>query len=306
MINKIHQGNCLFELQKIPSNTIDCCITSPPYWNLRDYNNTDQLGLEETPEQYINNLIQVFQEVHRILKPNGTCWLNVGDSYISAKSRTSSRAHSISQYRDEPTDGKRNDLRGHQVFKNKDLGLIPHRLAIALQEAGWYVRSDIIWAKTNPMPESVKDRPSKSHEHLFLLTKSEKYYYNIDAVRQPHKASSLSRKKRGWNGNRDTGKIEASFVNLKMEKSCHPLGRNLRDVWYIPVSAFRGAHFATFPQAIVEPCILAGCPEGGIVLDPFIGSGTTALVAKRMNRNYIGIELNEDYIKIAERRLRDF
>jgi DNA modification methylase len=302
MINTIIQGDALEALRQLENDSIDCCITSPPYWNLRNYNVDGQVGLEQTPQDYIKNIVAIFREIKRSLKPTGTCWLNVGDSYISAKSRKSSRAHSIAKYRGEPLQN-RSDLKGHEVYKNKDLGLIPHRLAIALQEDGWYIRSDIIWAKTNPMPESVKDRPSKAHEHLFLLTKSENYYYNIDAVRKPHKASSLARRKRAWNGNRDAGKIEASFTNLKIERSCHPLGRNLRDVWHIPVSSFRGAHFATFPTAIVEPCIMAGCPENGIVLDPFMGAGTTALVAKSLDRKYVGIELNPDYIKIAERRL---
>lgn len=303
-LNRIIHGDALETLRILPSNLVDCIITSPPYFALRNYGVDGQIGLESSPDLYIENILAVFAELKRVLKPAGTAWLNLGDSYVSARSRRTGTTQRISggKYRGEVLEN-RPDIKGHPVLKNKDLALVPQRIAIALQEQGWYVRSDIIWAKPNPMPESVKDRPTKSHEYIFMLTKCEKYFYDIDTVRQPHKENSQKRIKNAWNGNRNVGSIPGSFSNMEIARMLHPLGRNLRTVWNVPVSSFKGAHFATFPEKLIEPCVLAGCPENGVILDPFMGAGTTAVVAKKLGRDYLGIELNSEYISIANNRV---
>ena len=287
-MNKIFNENCLTGLKRLSDESVNCCVTSPPYWGLRDYGTAEweggdkncehkpkfkpsvsatvgndvkdigkiyykdickdcgairkdeQLGLEETPEKFVENLVTLFREVKRVLKKDGTVWLNLGDSY------------------------------GNE----KQLSGIPWKVAFALQADGWYLRQDIIWHKPNPMPESVTDRCTKSHEYIFLLTKSSKYYYDADAIKEK----------------------SISFVTIN-EK------RNKRSVWTVNTKSCSDAHFAVYPQKLIEPCIKAGCPENGLVLDPFMGGGTTAIVARKLNRNYIGFELNDEYIKIAENRL---
>lgn len=254
------EGDSQKVLTQVPDGIFQTCITSPPYWSLRDYQIEGQIGLESSVSEYINHLVQVFAEVHRTLCEDGTLWLNIGDSYTSG-GRTW-----------RATD-KKNPVRAMHVrpptpngLKPKDLIGIPWKLAFALQEQGWYLRTDIIWNKPNCQPESVKDRPTRSHEYLFLFSKREHYFYNSDAKRGPN-------------------------------------GRNLRTVWDINTRPYPGAHFATFPTTIVEPCLSIGSSPGQMVLDPFIGSGTTGLVALQMDRRFVGIELNPAYLQIAEERL---
>jgi len=258
-------GDAYQELRRLPANSVQCAITSPPYWGLRDYSIEGQIGLEPALPQFINSLVAVFREIHRILKPDGTFWLNIGDGYTSGN-------------RGWRAPDKKNPARAMSVrpttpegLKAKDLLGVPWRLALALQADGWYLRSDIIWSKPNAMPESVRDRTNRSHEYLFMLTKSERYYYDSDAVREPA----------------DNGKGS----------------RNRRSVWQIPTEPNKKAHFATFPKALIEPCILSSTRKNDFVLDPFFGSGTVGVVCDYLKRKYIGIELNPQYIKIASDRL---
>jgi len=301
-INKIYQGDTLQILKTWPDECVHCCVTSPPYWGLRDYGTEGQLGLEKTPEEYIAKLVEIFREVRRVLRSDGTLWLNMGDCYAGAGGMGSFVDHKakkgmtkIGQYvRNKPIVG----------LKPKDLIGMPWRIAFALQADGWWLRSDIIWAKPNPMPESVRDRPTKAHEYMFLLSKSKKYYYDQDAVREDYVTPEDTKAKCGFGGPKcNTEELCHSNEPGKSWRPTHS-GRNLRDVWTIATQPFREAHFATFPEKLIEPCIKAGTSEKGVVLDPFMGSGTTALVARKLGRNYIGIELNSDYIKIAEKRLK--
>lgn len=274
-MNKIELllGDCLEKLKELPDNSVDCCITSPPYYGLRDYGVSGQIGLEQTPQEYVQKMVNVFSEVKRVLKPNGTLWLNLGDSY-----------------------GKQKQLIG-----------IPWRVAFALQDSGWYLRQDIIWHKPNPMPESIRDRCTKAHEYIFLLSKSPKYYFDSEAIKEPSKhpnaKASWSCESRKARGHQVGGKPVGNEANgTKYNGS---IKRNKRSVWTVTPKHFKGAHFATFPPDLIEPCVLAGCPKEGIVLDPFMGSGTTGLVAKKHGRDFIGIELNEEYLKIAEKRIKE-
>jgi site-specific DNA-methyltransferase (cytosine-N4-specific) len=258
----IFVGDARTLLRRLPSDFFKCCVTSPPYWGLRDYGAGQQIGAEDEPSAYIQHLVAVFEEVRRSLTEDGTLWLNIGDSYTSGNRgyRAPDRKNPIRamSYRAPTPTG----------LKPKDLVGIPWRLAFALQEAGWYLRSDIIWEKPNCMPESVRDRPTRAHEYVFLLTKSLKYYYN-------HKSITESN------------------------------GRNRRSVWSIPTEPFSGAHFATFPPKLVEPCVLAGSHPGDWIIDPFFGSGTVGAVCEQQRRKYVGIELNPDYAEIAVKRIRN-
>ena len=287
----ILHGDSLEMLKTIPSSTVDCCITSPPYYGLRDYGVDGQIGLEETPEEYVQKLVAVFREVKRVLKDDGTLWVNVGDSYAGNNSRTSTGRAGMGEERDgifHRTGGKPKDLIG-----------IPWMLAFALREDGWYLRQDIIWHKPNPMPESVRDRCTKSHEYIFLLSKSRRYYYNYKAIQEPATTTdSVIRDREAGQMNKVPGRSHMNGLKHNRYKV-----RNKRDVWSVPVRPFKGAHFATFPEELIKPCVLAGSRENGIVLDPFFGSGTTGVVATKFNRDFIGIELNSDYIDIAKRRL---
>lgn len=267
--SRIVTGDALHVLKEIPDNSFRCCVTSPPYWGLRDYGIADQIGAETEFTRYFEHLCLVFREVRRTLTDDGTLWLNIGDGYTSGN-RT---------WRDAD---KKNQARGMSYrpptpngLKPKDLLGVPWRLAFALQADGWYLRSDIIWSKPNAQPESVKDRPSRAHEYVFLLSKSQDYYYDHEAMQEP-----------AVQNRRPNGK-----------------SRNRRTVWTINTEAFPEAHFATFPPDLVTPCILAGTEEGDIVLDPFFGSGTVGVVCRGLGRRFLGIELNPDYIEIAERRL---
>ncbi len=307
-INKIYLGDCLSVLKTFPDESANCCITSPPYYGLRDYGVEGQIGNEDTPEKYIQNLVNVFEEVRRVLKDDGTLWLNLGDSWAGSnqgagtKNLTAKQAsnHGTNYMTMETHKSKLSKLNG---YKPKDLIGIPWMAAFALRESGWYLRQDIIWAKGNPMPESVKDRCTKSHEYIFLLTKSRKYYFDTESIKEPAVTQPKARdkNKEGYQADYPKGDRFSSGERVYGADGM----RNKRDVWNVNIKPCKEAHFATFPDTLIEPCVLAGCPEGGIILDPFMGAGTTGMVAKRNNRNYVGIELNPSYIQIAENRIND-
>lgn len=291
--------DCLTTLPTLPAASVQTCITSPPYFGLRDYGVDGQLGLEPTPRAYVDAMVRVFREVRRVLRDDGTLWLNMGDSYSNG-GRTTRDA-------DDKLGARGMNTRPNDGAKPKDLLGIPWRVAFALQDDGWYLRQDIIWAKPNPMPESVRDRCTKAHEYLFLLSKSERYYFDAAAIKEPASTAGQPIKMAdGWDtGEGGHGTIHRSGRQKGESRGdVQPESRNKRSVWTIPTQPTREAHFATFPEALVEPCIRAGSRPGDIVLDPFLGSGTTALVAEREGRQWIGCELNPKYAAIAERRLR--
>lgn len=384
MTYKIHQGSALDILRQMPDESVQCCVTSPPYFQLRNYGIEGQIGLEETPAEFVASLVAVFEEVKRVLKPDGTCWINLGDSYWgSGKGLNPDGTHSSVN---SPTDKQftnKGSLKTKVAKYRDDLGLkakdligIPWRVAFALQDAGWYLRQDIIWSKPNPMPESVTDRCTKAHEYIFLLTKSARYLCDMEAIREkqvsnrPDMAANGIRtglayldqgsapsnhERSSWKGSEfHTGKTAvhqlgrssknrdrtvgnrngegASTLDKKKHRkpagwdtgdgshgTIHRTGRaeeveypevertdrNKRSVWTVPTQPMPEAHFATFPEKLIEPCILAGSREGDIVLDPFSGAATTGLVSLKHRREYIGIEINPEYIAISERRLKD-
>lgn len=277
------------------------CVTSPPYYGLRDYGHDGQIGLEETPEEYIKAMVEVFRCVHDVLKDDGTLWLNIGDSYYNyrpGKGQALVQQTVASNDQDLPQVCAR---RGNKLdgLKEKDLIGIPWMLAFALRADGWYLRQDIIWHKPNPMPESVQDRCTKAHEYIFLMSKSQKYYYDHESIKDPVKQDWGTR-------DRTDGKYHNEGSGLQphsgLEKSYETA--NKRSVWTVNTKPYAGAHFAVFPQELIEPCIMAGAPIGGIVLDPFMGSGTTAQVAQHLNRQYLGCELNPEYKSLQDKRLR--
>mgnify|MGYP003136450433 CR=1 FL=1 len=286
-------GDCRDELEKMSAESIHCCVTSPPYWGLRDYGEGDQIGLEATPEAYVEQMVNVFREVRRVLRDDGTVWLNLGDSYSGSGKGPSQGLNGEQHHLEHKTGGI-----VPAGLKPKDLVGIPWRVAFALQADGWYLRQDIIWSKPNPMPESVTDRCTKAHEYIFILSKSAKYYYDADAIKEPLVTEPHAP------GNK---KLDASRNDHdQMNKVWGSDGlRNKRSVWTVTTKPFSGAHFATFPPDLIEPCIKAGCPKGGTVLDPFGGAGTTGMVADRLGRNAVLIELNADYAQIARDRLVD-
>lgn len=375
----IYEGDCRESLANLPEESVDCCVTSPPYWGLRDYGtatweggdrecnhsvggqvqdtkapgaittgqrpgvdasrcrkcgairNDPQIGLESTPEEYVEKMVAVFREVRRVLKPEGTLWLNLGDSYSGQGGTQSAPGKTAlvgSTKRGVQTRSASNGKASRVPpvgLKAKDLVGIPWMVAFALRADGWYLRSDIIWHKPNPMPESTKDRPTKAHEYIFLMSKSRKYHYDFDAIAEECIESNDSRPRMGQGPNTqykqkrkkmkmpdgwDTGEGgHGSFHRNGREKGKAdnadvPDKKNKRTVWTIPTEPYPEAHFATFPQKLIEPCILAGCPAGGTVLDPFTGSGTTAVVAQRNGCRFIGCEVNPDYIKLIAKRFR--
>jgi site-specific DNA-methyltransferase (adenine-specific) len=278
-INSVICGDALKVLSEIASNTVDAVVTSPPYFGQRDYSHPDQIGNEETPNLYLDKLVAVFRECRRVLKNKGALWVNLGDKY-----------------------------QGGQL-----LGM-PWRLAFALQGDGWLLRSDVIWFKPNAMPSSVKNRFTTDHEYLFFLAKSDDYYFDSDAVREPHVTFSQKSRMRGGRGHfgkrggtPEQGKNggNPNLHDARWDQAFHPKGRNKRTVWEIPLSKFPEAHFAVFPEQLIEPCIMAGSPPNGLVLDPFLGSGTTAIVALRLGRSFIGIDCNETYCDMAQRRIAE-
>lgn len=306
-LNTIFCGDALDVLRTLPDNFVHCCITSPPYYALRDYGAEGQIGREDTPAQYVARLTEVFSEVWRVLRPNGTLWLNIADTYCA----TGSKGDHLDPKNPSGRNGQGVSLAQRvENVKAKDMLGIPWMLAFALRDHGWYLRSDIIWMKANPMPESCKDRPSRCYEHIFLLTKSKSYYYDAAAIAEPVAESTPMRMRRKFGKNKYSAGIPGQThqhlndyrPNGYAEEDI-PLLRNKRDVWQINSVPYKGAHFAAYPPKLVETCLLAGCPPDGIVLDPFLGSGTTAAVAKQMGRHYIGIELNPDYCALAEQRI---
>ena len=291
-------GDAAIQLRTLEPESIHTCVTSPPYYNLRDYEAPGQIGMEETPEAFINKLLGIFREVRRVLRQDGTLLVNIGDSYATrsgAQPPTNTR-NSVGHTAKRPPSG----------YKYKDLIGIPWMLAFALRADGWYLRQDIIWNKTNCMPEAVKDRCTKSHEYIFLLSKSERYYFDAAAIREPSGSKGNAKTFRGGgaytNGQAFVNHAAAtreSHGNAKNESGT----RNMHDVWNVATAQFKGAHYATFPPKLIEPCILAGCPIGGTVLDPFAGSGTTGAVAKTLRRDFVGIEINPQYRKMAVERI---
>lgn len=371
-VNQIYNENCLDTLARMPDNFLDCCITSPPYWSLRDYGHPDQMGLEDTPDEYAAKMADVFDEVRRCLKPDGTLWLNLGDSYLSAKCDymppQTIAGEGVRDYVTKDSGiGYPPNRRSIKGLKQKDLVGIPWLVAFELRRRGWWLRQDIIWAKPNPMPESVKDRCTKSHEYIFLLSKSQQYHFDYKAIQEksihygldPRSGqdriaytdgkrdgtagngqeafvtiNEMKNKRDVWEeespnkgrdrtvGNRNgLGQSTLDHKNLKYDgqepNSFHVARaegesdeiyemRNKRDVWNITTKSFKDAHFATFPESLVNPMMLAGCPEGGLVYDPFCGAATVPLVAHKLGRNWIGSELNPDYVKIANARLEPY
>lgn len=329
--NKIYQGDCLEMMKAWPDAFVQSIVTSPPYWGLRDYGVAGQTGLEKTPEEYVAKMVEVFREARRILKDEGTLWLNLGDSYWN----TNGFARADKEWqRKGRNDAPANDrkLPPHDFLKIKDLIGIPWRVAFALQADGWYLRSDIIWSKPNPMPESVADRPTKAHEYMFLLSKSERYFYDADAIKErssypngpnsPQSIKSLygqgftreakslpdgqlnirkARDKQRGHGRRHDGFNDRWDAMTKVEQCSET--RNKRSVWTVATSPFPEAHFATFPQELITPCIMAGSRPGDVVLDPFMGAGTTALVAAKYDRRFLGVELNPAYVAMAQKRI---
>lgn len=332
-------GDVRDRLREMAADSVDCAVTSPPYWGLRDYGVAGQIGLEPTLAEHLAVMVEVFEEVRRVLKPSGTLWLNYGDCYATSpngRSAADTKAAGTDDrtFRDKPF----STIQG--ALKAKDLCMVPNRLAIALQEAGWWVRSEIIWAKPNPMPESINDRPATSHEKIFLLSRAPRYHYDAAAVRQAYSPATLPQLTENYTGKsrKDYAAAKAQdpseskrriiagmkkrasehasprhaghITHTRIEQTPRGEGRNLRNyepapvqVWPIATRPFSEAHFATFPPELAERCLRAGCPAGGTVLDPFGGAGTTALVADRMGLDCTIIELNPEYAEIARRRI---
>lgn len=337
-------GDCREVLKTLPDESVQCCVTSPPYWGLRDYGHAGQIGQEKTPQEFVKTMVDVFAEVRRILKFDGTCWLNLGDSYARDPGKGEKfrnvKSHRYTSFEQQNPD-KLSGLEIPHGLKPKDLVGIPWRVAFALQADGWYLRSDIIWAKANCMPESVTDRPTRSHEYIFLLSKSERYFYDHEAIKEPclydvdgtgtaarkaraegnkllptDKANGIrpggyknsvnfEGKNKGKEKRRGHSRRHAGFNDrwdeMEREEQCTGM-RNKRDVWTVAPANYPEAHFATYPPALIKPCILAGSKVGDTILDPFGGSGTTGAVALELGRKAILIELNPDYGKLAERR----
>lgn len=327
-MEKIIESDVIEGLQKIDAASVHTCVTSPPYYGLRDYGTEGQIGLEPSPEEYIDRLVCVFREVRRALRDDGTLWVNIGDSYAGSNGngyRQSKWINGDVYHSDEGYNMRKRTARQDIGYKPKDLIGIPWMLAFALRADGWYLRQDIIWHKTNGMPESVKDRCTKSHEYIFLLSKSPRYYFDAEAISEPITASNTKRymqnlaaQKGSEHPLKTNGNMHAALPRFGGTKHTeHNNGdhrksggaytptprRNKRDVWSIGTASYKGAHFAVFPERLVEPCILAGCPVGGTVLDPFAGSGTTGVVAKKKGRNFVGIEINPEYCALASARI---
>ncbi|MFA5409618.1 MAG: site-specific DNA-methyltransferase [Bacilli bacterium] len=297
MVLVIYCGDCLEILRTLPTESVNCCVTSPPYYGLRDYGVSGQIGLEQSPEEYVAKLVDVFREVRRVLRDDGSFWLNLGDSYAA------NRGYQVPDNKHIDVGNSKGMNATSIGLKPKDLIGTPWRVAFALQADGWYLRQDIIWHKPNPMPESVKDRCTKAHEYVFLLSKSARYFYDCEAVREPIKQTSgLNFRARARTANGALGGDNKHHMESRVFTGVK--GANRRSVWTIPTKPYKGAHFATFPPALVEPCILAGCPAGGTVIDPFFGSGTVGAVAVKHGRDFVGIELNPEYIALAEKRIR--
>jgi len=309
--NHIYNGDALEILKTFPDESIDCVVTSPPYWALRDYGVEGQLGLEPTFQEYVDKLCTIFDEVKRVLRKTGTVWVNLGDTYSGNKEGKTD--NKVSDYLKDNSQG----ISKKATITEKCLCQIPSRFAIEMCNRGWILRNTIIWHKKNAMPSSVLDRFTNKYEQVFLFTKLKRYYFDIDSVRIPfetneHRPDGNTRaREKGYNtklGTKTRKQEEQAKqfgipTNPETEYQRNPLGKNPGDVWILTSVPFSDAHFAVYPEKLIAPMIRAGCPENGIVLDPFMGSGTTAVVARQLGRQYVGIELNEDYIKLAEKRL---
>lgn len=310
---RVLEGDAVEQLRTLPDGSVHCVVTSPPYYGLRDYGVAGQIGLEATPAEYVMRLVEVFREVKRVLRDDGTLWLNLGDSYVGTGDKGSYRDPKYAQGRNGQEVARNRKVAG---LPAKNLIGIPWRVAFALQDDGWILRSDIIWAKDNPMPESVKDRPTRSHEYVFLFAKKPRYYYDAKAIAESSgvgdNGSYFDKGKTSVHPNqgcerrdkqRRVGKRQYVGFNERWDaQEVHSLTRNRRSVWHVNTAAYAEAHFAVFPEKLVEPMILAGCPAGGTVLDPFAGSGTTLAVANRLGRHAVGIELNPAYVRLIEAR----
>jgi DNA modification methylase len=295
---ELYSGDVRDILPRLKDKSIQMCVTSPPYWNLRDYGVDGQIGLEDSPQAYIENMAAIFDFLKDVLSDDGTCWVNISDTYYGG-----GRGCTDKNTAKVPPSKKVSSL------KAKDLCLVPQRLAIALQQSGWYIRNDIIWHKPNCMPESVTDRCTKAHEYIFLMSKTSRYYFDCDAIAEPLAESTANdnRTKRGQFTSKRPQRDFPTYASQGsgMLKSRIDGKRNKRSVWNVSTRAFKDAHFATFPEKLIEPCILAGSRRGDVVLDPFMGSGTTAAVCERLGRRWIGIELNEKYCQIAAKRIKE-
>ena len=295
-------GDCRETLKEFDEKA-RMCVTSPPYYGLRDYGGEeDQIGLEQTPDEYIDQLVEVFRKVKNVLTDDGTCWVNLGDSYYNYRP---GRGQGLAKQTVSTTKQDLPDVcprRGNRLegLKEKDLIGIPWMFAFAMRADGWHLRQDIIWHKPNPMPESVKDRCTKAHEYIFLFSKQKNYYYDNEAIKEPAKDWGTRDRTQGKYHNPGTGLSPHTGLTKSYEK------RNKRSVWSVTKKPYKGAHFATYPAELIEPCILAGSEEGDIVLDPFMGSGTTAAVAKSLGRNYIGCELHEEYGELIQKRIDEY
>jgi len=300
--NKVYVGDCLDVLKTFPSESIDMCITSPPYWGLRDYGVDDQLGLEETPEEFIDKLCDVFDEVKRVLKPAGSCWVNLGDSYCRTPGQQDKSGKTGIKTFKYGYDFKHKKNYG-SAYKPKSLVQIPSRFAIEMTNRGWILRNEIIWHKPSCLPASVKDRYTVDFEKMFFFTKNPKYYFKQQI--EPVKDASLKRAEYGLNQTDNSQKaVNVQDMKKMGTRFVNPNGRNKRTVWHISTASFKDAHFAVYPPELLESPIDAGCPEDGVVLDPFFGSGTTAQVAMEQDKDWVGIELNPDYEKISDKRLK--
>ena len=310
----IYAGDCIRSLKNMPEQSVHTCVTSPPYYGLRDYGVEGQLGLEQTPKEFVDNLVNVFKEVKRVLRDDGTVWLNIGDSYGAQNGKGfNTNANKGSTNRSTEMQEKYGNISSHSTMKErtglppKSLIGIPWQVAFAMQDDGWILRQDIIWHKPNPMPESVRDRCTKAHEYIFLFSKSKKYYYDNEAIKEDSVTVNSKGERGKPNSAKNVGKstedvdgfdVRGGFKNMKAQPK-----KNKRSVWTVATKPYKEAHFATFPPKLIEPCVLAGCPEGGTVLDPFGGSGTTAEVSNAHARDTVLCELSDDYIEIAVKRL---
>lgn len=305
---KLYHGDVLGVLATLPDESVHCCVTSPPYWSLRDYGVPGQIGLEKTPQEYVSKMVEVFREVRRVLRRDGTAWLNIGDTYArdGQKGDNSGWGKHADYLNGEPYPLHEREI--PNGLKPKDMVGIPWRVAFALQTDGWYLRSDIIWNKPNPMPESVNDRPTKAHEYIFLLSKSQRYFYDAEAIKEDFADERMGNPNGGGNYAKQAFKLpwqgdQSGLAKGQWNTDKSHTGRNKRTVWTVATHPFPEAHFATFPTKLIEPCILAGCPKGGTVLDPFAGACTTWLVCHQYDRYFIGIELSEDYCRISRKRV---
>ena len=298
-------GDCKETLSAFLPKTARMCVTSPPYYGLRDYGGEDkQIGQENTPEEYIQNLVEVFRGVRDVLTDDGTLWVNIGDSYYNYRPGKAYVKQTVASNKQDLPDYSPKRSNRLEGYKEKDLIGIPWMLAFALRADGWYLRQDIIWHKPNPMPESVKDRCTKAHEYIFLLSKNKKYYYDHEAIKEKAVGER-------WGGNtpinmNNTKDTSNQFSGLTRPRKMVYDKRNKRSVWKVNLKPYKGSHFAVFPPDLIEPCIKAGSQEGDCILDPFMGSGTTAMVAKSLGRDYIGCELHEDYGNLIEKRIREY